>query len=148
MFRESIAQILPKKAAPDTPAKPAAKPRNLFSLFSFFSSYFFSSYFFSFLFSFLIFSHSKHLLLTTAPPKPPSSKTAPAAPSMMTSSTPGTTLIGKVTADEVMQRGRLLAGNRDLQALHASLVKGGVVSEEEFWETRKVQTTTFFFFFF
>eukprot|EP00026_Physarum_polycephalum_P005369 Phypoly_transcript_05401.p1 GENE.Phypoly_transcript_05401~~Phypoly_transcript_05401.p1 ORF type:complete len:584 (+),score=115.30 Phypoly_transcript_05401:70-1821(+) len=89
MFRESIAQVLPKKAAPDAPAKPAAKP---------------------------------------APPKPPNGS-HPAKPM------PG--LFGKMTQEEVMQRAGILASNKDLQTLYANLVKGGVVTEEEFWEARK-----------
>ena len=37
-----------------------------------------------------------------------------------------------------MQRVSLLAANKDLQMLHENLVKGGIISEEDFWESRKV----------
>jgi hypothetical protein len=39
-------------------------------------------------------------------------------------------------------RAKLLARDKELKLLHTSLVEGGVVSEEEFWEARKVSNCT------
>lgn len=42
-----------------------------------------------------------------------------------------------LTAEEIKLRGSLLSTNRGLLELHRTLVRGGLLSEEEFWETRQ-----------
>jgi transcription initiation factor TFIIH subunit 1 len=92
MFRESIAQVLPKKAGADTPTKPPTKK--------------------------------------PVPPKPNGTLPVSFSPSI-------SSLFGMMTEEDVMQRAKMLASNKELQTLHEQLVKGGVITEEEFWETRK-----------
>ena len=46
----------------------------------------------------------------------------------------------KLGAEEIKLRGTLLSSNKELLQLHRTLVRGGLVSEEEFWETRQVRT--------
>lgn len=43
----------------------------------------------------------------------------------------------KLTADEIRLRGLLLAKNKELLQLHRELVMGGLIREEDFWETRR-----------
>lgn len=45
----------------------------------------------------------------------------------------------RLNADEIKLRGLLLANNKELLDLHRTLVRGGLITEEEFWETRKVR---------
>lgn len=40
--------------------------------------------------------------------------------------------------EEIKLRGMLLGSDKELLQLHRTLVRGGLISEEEFWETRKV----------
>lgn len=44
-------------------------------------------------------------------------------------------------AEEIKLRGTLLRSNKELLQLHRTLVRGGLLSEEEFWETRQVTST-------
>lgn len=44
----------------------------------------------------------------------------------------------KLNADEIKLRGTILGNDKELLQLHKTLVRGGLVTEEEFWETRKV----------
>eukprot|EP01087_Luapelamoeba_hula_P024350 TRINITY_DN9235_c0_g2_i1.p1 TRINITY_DN9235_c0_g2~~TRINITY_DN9235_c0_g2_i1.p1 ORF type:complete len:816 (-),score=173.23 TRINITY_DN9235_c0_g2_i1:86-2533(-) len=45
--------------------------------------------------------------------------------------------VGRLSVEEAKQRAALLAGNLELNSLFEKLVGSGVVTEEEFWETRK-----------
>jgi hypothetical protein len=40
---------------------------------------------------------------------------------------------------EQEQRGQLLSSNKELRSLHEQLVKNGIISDEESWESRKVE---------
>jgi hypothetical protein len=43
----------------------------------------------------------------------------------------------QLSAEEIKLRGTLLGSNKELLQLHRTLVRGGLLSEEEFWETRQ-----------
>ncbi|PJF18416.1 hypothetical protein PSACC_01753 [Paramicrosporidium saccamoebae] len=43
----------------------------------------------------------------------------------------------QLSAEEIRLRGTLLGSNKELLQLHRTLVRGGLLSEEEFWETRQ-----------
>lgn len=45
----------------------------------------------------------------------------------------------RLSAEDIKLRGTLLGGNKELLQLHKTLVRGGLLSEEEFWETRQVR---------
>lgn len=44
----------------------------------------------------------------------------------------------RLSAEQIKLRGTLLATDKELLQLHRTLVRGGLLTEEEFWETRKV----------
>ena len=46
--------------------------------------------------------------------------------------------------EEIKLRGMLLGSNKELLQLHRTLVRGGLITEEEFWESRQVNSTLFF----
>lgn len=48
---------------------------------------------------------------------------------------------GAITIDEAKQRAALLAGNPELKILFEKLVLTGAITENEFWESRKVGLT-------
>jgi transcription initiation factor TFIIH subunit 1 len=99
MFRESIAQIIPKKNT----VRPSVQTNQLCA-----------------------FAAVKTTPVTAGPPV-----TSGVAPKPQLST-------GKITEADIEQRARLLVTNRDLLFLHEKLVKTGVLTEAEFWESRKV----------
>jgi hypothetical protein len=48
----------------------------------------------------------------------------------------------KLPDKDALQRANLLASNRELRSLHEQLVTSGVITDEEFWESRKVFAET------
>eukprot|EP00741_Cyanophora_paradoxa_P022684 tig00021493_g21907.t1 len=64
-----------------------------------------------------------------APPRPPPKRPAPAA-------TPPPAPAA-VSEREVRARGELLARDGELRRLHEQLVRGGVVTDDEFWDSRR-----------
>lgn len=49
---------------------------------------------------------------------------------------------GALTAETIKLRGTLLGNQKDLLELHRTLVRGGLLSEEEFWGGREVSAAS------
>lgn len=47
-------------------------------------------------------------------------------------------MTGRLSTEEIKLRGTLLGSNKELLQLHRTLVRGGLITEHEFWETRQV----------
>lgn len=92
-----------------------------------------------------LFTRSLTCTLESIPRIPRADSVGKALPqvAMGTSAKTNEAMNGKLTMEQIKLRGTLLGTNKELLQLHRTLVRGGLITEEEFWETRQVRLSAY-----